>query len=53
MNKVVWQPKHQEMTLMWQFKHLAEKKYAHKIENYQQLHDWSVNYPEQFWQLLS
>lgn len=52
MNKVVWKPKHQEMTLMWQFKHLVETTYAHKIENYRQLHDWSVNNPEKFWQMI-
>jgi acetoacetyl-CoA synthetase len=52
MSTVVWQPKHVEETHMWQFMRFVEKHHAQQFDKYQELHAWSVAYPELFWKSL-
>lgn len=53
MNPIVWQPKNYENTQMWQFKQRVEEKYHRAFVDYQQLYDWSIQQPEQFWSTLA
>ncbi|MBA2709544.1 MAG: acetoacetate--CoA ligase [Tatlockia sp.] len=52
MKQIVWEPKHPEASRMWQFMRFAEKKQRLELKDYQQLHCWSVDKPEEFWQTL-
>lgn len=52
MNDMVWTPKHPEQSRMWQFKDFVSKKHCQILENYQDLHTWSVKHPEAFWESL-
>lgn len=53
MNTIVWQPKNPSNSRMWDFLKLAEKKYGFPLNNYQQLYDWSIHHPANFWELIS
>lgn len=53
MNPIVWQPEDVHNTRMWQFKQRVEEKYQQTFVDYQQLHEWSIQQPEQFWATLA
>lgn len=53
MSQVVWQPTHPTQTRMWQFLDLVEKKHQIKLQNYDDLHQWSIKEPASFWQLIA
>ncbi|MGQ3890376.1 acetoacetate--CoA ligase [Legionella sp. CNM-4043-24] len=48
----VWQPQHPQASRMWQFMRFAEQQYGLSFHDYQQLHRWSTDAPDQFWQSL-
>ncbi|MBA3537424.1 MAG: acetoacetate--CoA ligase [Tatlockia sp.] len=52
MKSVVWEPIQPEASRMWQFMRFAERKQSLQFKDYQQLHNWSVNKPAEFWQTL-
>ncbi|MFI4963140.1 MAG: acetoacetate--CoA ligase [Legionellales bacterium] len=52
MNKPIWQPEHPETTRMWQFMQYVSQEQKQPLDQYQQLHDWSVKHPELFWPSL-
>ena len=52
MNTIVWTPKYPEKSKMADFMAWIQKKENQSIQNYHDLHAWSVNYPEHFWQSL-
>jgi acetoacetyl-CoA synthetase len=52
MKSLVWEPKQPEASRMWLFMRFAEKKQDLRFKDYQQLHNWSVNKPAEFWQTL-
>ena len=52
MNTAVWSPKHPQTSNMWQFMRFVETTHRQQLANYQQLHTWSVQEPELFWQSL-
>ncbi|KTD50107.1 acetoacetyl CoA synthetase [Legionella quinlivanii] len=52
MNIPVWQPKHSEESRMWQFMRHVEKSCSLDFNHYEQLYDWSIQEPAQFWQAI-
>lgn len=52
MSNPVWKPHHPELTQMGKFLRFIEKKHEIRLESYQQLHQWSIDHPEFFWQNL-
>jgi len=48
----VWQPKKPDASRMGQFMRFAEKQYGLSFQNYEQLHTWSTEHPDQFWPSL-
>lgn len=52
MNSMVWSPAHPEQTQMAKFMAFATQKHQRPFANYQQLHTWSVDYPQLFWPTL-
>lgn len=53
MTELLWQPKHPEQSTMHQFLQWITKKHQITLENYQQLHTWSVEQAPSFWQDLA
>lgn len=49
MNPIVWRPQSPEISQMWQFMRFIEQQHRLHCPDYQHLHQWSVNHPEQFW----
>lgn len=45
----LWKPRNPELTQLWQFKELIEKKYDVKFADYEALRQWSVTRLEDFW----
>ncbi|MDP1602407.1 MAG: acetoacetate--CoA ligase [Legionella sp.] len=52
MMSMVWKPEHPEKTRMWQFMRFAEKTFGKQFNDYDALHQWSVNHSADFWQTL-
>jgi len=52
MDTPVWMPAQPQNTRMWRFMRFAEESYNEIFADYQQLHRWSINKPEQFWRAL-
>lgn len=52
MTTLLWKPSHPETSNLYHFLQYIEKKHATPLENYQQLHSWSVNNANLFWQDL-
>ncbi|CAO3642930.1 unnamed protein product [Cunninghamella echinulata] len=50
--KCLWTPSHPEKTEMEKFKLAVNEKHNLKLENYQDLYEWSVTEPEAFWSLV-
>lgn len=50
--QVIWKPKNSSLNNfnMTKFQSFLENKFSMKIENYQQLHQLSINHTENFWQ---
>ena len=53
MTNPVWIPKHPEKSRMWEFMRFVEKKIQQPMQNYQSLHQWSVENSSLFWLTLS
>lgn len=53
MDNPVWQPQHPEQSRMAEFLHFAEQSCDQKFADYEELYQWSINQPEQFWLSLS
>ena len=53
-HRILWHPRPDQMTntRMLRFSKLAAERSRRSIGNYQALHDWSINCPEEFWGLL-
>ena len=54
-DEILWEPtssdlEHAHLTSFWR---RAEEQVGHCFENYASLHAWSVDYPEEFWQLCA
>ena len=47
----LWKPTCIERSHMLHFMHAVNKKF--QLKNYDELYQWSIDYPEQFWKLLS
>ncbi|CEG57367.1 acetoacetate--CoA ligase [Legionella fallonii] len=52
MNEIIWTPQHPKNSKMWQFMKFAAEKNNQLFDNYQDLHTWSINHPDLFWQTL-
>ncbi len=52
MNSAIWTPHHPQTTHMWQFMRFAETAHQQNFADYDALHAWSVQHPEQFWPSL-
>jgi len=52
MTAPLWKPKHPETSNMWHFMHFVAKTHAIQIDNYNTLHQWSIEQPAAFWQAL-
>ena len=52
MNTIVWTPKYPEKSKMADFMGWIQHNENKSIQNYHDLHAWSVTYPEHFWQSL-
>lgn len=52
-DNVLWRPIHPQQSRMWQFMHFVAEQYQQKFTCYQQLYDWSIQFPEQFWLTLT
>jgi acetoacetyl-CoA synthetase len=52
MQNIVWQPQAPENSQLWHFMRFVEKQHLQRFERYQQLHAWSIQYPELFWPAL-
>lgn len=52
MTDLVWKPKHAKNSRMWQFMSFTSERNNQSLNNYQDLHEWSVRYPDLFWQTL-
>ena len=54
MNTPLWTPskEHIEATHMYRFQKSLEEKFTTLFDNYQQLHQWSVNNREDFWEAV-
>ncbi len=52
MKNPVWLPESPESTQMWQFLQHINQNYQQNIEDYPNLHKWSVENPSLFWQGL-
>ncbi|KTC81462.1 acetoacetate--CoA ligase [Legionella brunensis] len=52
MNTLVWQPTEPKASRMWEFMNFASQNHQLTLTQYQQLHDWSIQEPAQFWQTL-
>ncbi len=48
----IWQPANPHDSKMWHFMLFINQNYQQSFDNYQQLHVWSIDNPEQFWQAL-
>lgn len=53
MTTVVWKPQNPQTSQMWQFMEFAAQKHNPQLKNYHELHAWSTQNPEQFWQDLA
>lgn len=52
MNAPVWKPAHPQKSRMWQFMMLLQERHGVVLNDYQQLHEWSVQNSAQFWQAI-
>lgn len=52
MSTLVWQPNEPKQSRMWEFMNFAGEKYQKTFTHYQQLHEWSIANPAQFWQTI-
>ncbi|CEK09858.1 acetoacetate--CoA ligase [Legionella hackeliae] len=52
MDTLVWQPNEPKLTRMWEFMNFAGEKYQQTFTQYQQLYDWSIKEPAQFWETI-
>jgi acetoacetyl-CoA synthetase len=50
MTTMVWQPQKPQETQMWQFMRFVEQLHHLRLTHYHELHQWSVQHPELFWQ---
>ena len=49
---ILYQPTPEKIlkTKMWQFLQSISERHKISLDNYQDLYQWSITYPEQFWQ---
>ncbi len=52
MSTPIWKPQHPEMSRLWHFMTYITTNYHTRINDYQQLHQWSITKPALFWQAL-
>ena len=50
MKKVLWSPDPQKKTKMEELTGIINHNHNQKVNNYEQLHDWSVNHIPKFWE---
>lgn len=47
---IVWKPAHPEKTQLHRYTKCVEQTYHLSLNNYEQLHAWSIEHPDSFWQ---
>lgn len=48
----IWMPSQPEKSRMWAFMRFAERAYQTHFPDYQGLYDWSIKYPDHFWESI-
>eukprot|EP00158_Paraphelidium_tribonemae_P009841 Partr_v1_DN28979_c0_g2_i4_m25357 putative synthetase len=50
--RVMWTPSNVEKSRMAEFQRLVNSRFNLKLDNYQQLHQWSIDHISSFWELV-